>query len=200
MKSKDTTAGFSLIEMVAALAIVALLVAMVPGTLRLGKRAWQTGQSSEETAAAAAVDFVTERLKGAHAIYASDDSGLPRLAFDGRAQSLSFVSEVAIGPRGGGLYKIAFGSVSAGSTQLQLTLFRPDASAPAAPDDVRDLSGGLAGVNLRYFGPADRNAAPSWQREWLRGDRLPDLIEIAPVPRTSKSLPASVVELHLAPR
>lgn len=198
MTKKDVTAGFSLIEMLAALTIVAMLMAMLPGTLRLGKRAWQTGKGGEDSVASTTLDFVRDRLSSAVPIFFDDGSGLTAIAFHGGPQSLRFISEVDSGPRGGGLYEIAFGQDASGTPQLRLRLFRDDREG-SSPDEVRDLSAGFKAINMRYFGAAEAGAAPSWQKEWMRTDRLPDLVEVSAIAR-KRLLGPAIVELRLRPR
>ena len=187
-------AGFSLIELLAALAIVALLMAMVPGTLKLGKRAWETGQSGQERAAGVALAFVQERLSGALPIFKSDSSGLQHLMFAGTSQSVTFLAELASGPRGSGLYAITLGTDASGKPNLSLSPYDPEGENSAGVAEARDLSGGMTGLRLRYFGAANPGEPAQWFSAWSRDDRLPDLVEIAPDPQ-----PAVIVEMRMRP-
>ena len=101
--------GYSLIELLISLSILALLLAMIPGTLRLGRRAWETPGQIDETPGAAALAFAERQLKSALPIFKRNAQGLQGLQFSGSEQSLSFVSELQSGPYGGGLYKIDVG-------------------------------------------------------------------------------------------
>jgi general secretion pathway protein J len=198
-ETNDTSTGFSVLEMLAALAIIALLMALMPGSLKLGRRAWQTVGGGEENAAAATLTFVSDHLQAALPIYHSDTSGLQRLAFSGNAESLRFVTELDLGPRGSGLYTIALNPNPEGGIELLLSPFRPDGAEDSLAVEARSITGGISGLSLRYFGPPDPNTQPKWQKSWSRDDRLPDLVELTPLARNRTHIPASMVELRLRP-
>ena len=88
-----STAGFTLVELLVSLTILALLLAMVPGTLRLGRRAWETpvqlDQSSDELAA---LGFLQTQIKSAVPIFERDAQGAspgPHFRASRRALALS---------------------------------------------------------------------------------------------------------------
>ncbi len=91
--------------MLAALTIVAMLMAMMPSTLRLGKRAWQTGKGGEETAAAATLDFACATGFRVHYLSSTAMGRADGNRIPWRPRSLRFISEVPAGPRGGGFIR-----------------------------------------------------------------------------------------------
>jgi general secretion pathway protein J len=185
-------AGFSLIELLIALAIIAMLLVMVPGTLRLGRRAWETPGQMNDNAGAAALAFATERLKGAMPVYTTDTIGLPSLNFSGSEISLGFIADLAIGPQGGGLYRIEAGPDHAtGQLGVRLSLYRPSAIAAKAdslPGEWRDISPAYASLAFRYYGSPKPGQPPQWQANWPRRDRLPDLVDVLAMPRLTTGL------------
>jgi general secretion pathway protein J len=197
--------GYTLIELLISLTILALLLAMVPGTLRLGKRAWETSGSPVSTAAAAALSFVEQHLKSALPVYQSDSSGLPQLVFEGSENSLSFVAELATGPAGGGLYRVDVGPrPETGNLAMRLSLFRPnpDASTTAAPGgiEIRDLGGIYSGIQFKYFGSPAPGQPAQWQSTWHRSDRLPDLVDLVATSRAISGTPNAQYRAELKMR
>jgi general secretion pathway protein J len=58
-------------------------------------------------------------------------------------------------------------------------------SAPAKPGDAAGLTptrvlalSGVRGIRFSYFGRVNDSAPQGWQAEWLRAERLPDLVSI----------------------
>ena len=192
VQPRQTDGGYTLIELLISLTILALLLAMVPGTLRLGKRAWETPGGVEDVPAAAALAFAERNLRSALPIYQRDANGLPQIVFEGREQSLSYVADLLSGPSGGGLYRIDIGPVqSPGFTSsglaVRVTLFRPDGNLKSAATEERELNATYSAVQFRYFGSPSPGAAAEWQSTWHRSDRLPDLVDIVATSRNTKT-------------
>lgn len=141
-------AGFTLVELLVSLTILALLLAMVPGTLRLGRRAWETpGQLDQASDELAALGFVQTHIKSAVPIFERDAQGVSRIAFSGAPLSVSFIVPLSGGPYGGGLYRIELGSA------LRVSLYQGASTSgqSALPAEERPL-GNLSGrLHFRYF-------------------------------------------------
>ncbi len=199
-------AGYTLIELLISLTILALLLAMVPSTLRLGKRAWETPGGLEDAPAAAAFAFAGQQLTSALAIYERDTNGLPHLVFEGTPERVSFVAELATGPSGGGLYRIDVGLPGSQPTAtsgpaLRLALFRSDAKLDKLKAEERDLGGTYSNVTFKYFGSPAPDAPAQWQSTWPRADRLPDIIDMVAASRAPAKDPDAQfrAELKLRP-
>jgi general secretion pathway protein J len=198
--------GYTLIELLISLTILALLLAMVPSTLRLGKRAWETPGELEDAPAAAALTFAGQQLKSALPVYERNDNGLPQMVFEGTPQRVSFLAELQTGPFGGGLYRVEVGqprsaAATSSGTAVRLTLYRPEKQHAPLNTEERDLSGTYSEVNFRYFGSPAPGAAAQWQSTWPRNDRLPDLIDLVAKSRApAKAADAQIrTEMKLRP-
>jgi general secretion pathway protein J len=195
-------AGYTLIELLISLTILALLLAMVPSTLRLGKRAWETPGGLDDNPAAATLAFAGNQLKSALAVYERNTNGLPQLVFEGTPQHVSFVSELATGPSGGGLYRIDLGVAASDPSQptLRLALYREGGKAEHAASEQRELASAFSSVTFKYFGSPAPGAAAQWQNTWPRTDRLPDIVDMVATPRSPRSPGAQFrAELKLRP-
>ena len=201
---RSSIAGFTLIELIVSLTILAMLLALVPGTLRLGRRAWETpGQMDQGSDASAALAFVERQVKGAVPLFDRGTDGIPRIAFTGSAQSLSFVVPLSTGPYGGGLYRVEAGALGAPGPALRVSLYvAASASTRAAPlTEMRSLASKYNALEFRYFGTTAAGESGHWRDDWPSTSRLPDLVEIIakPAAKSAKLEPAFRAELNLRP-
>ncbi len=198
-------AGFTLLELLVGLTVLAMLVALIPGALRIAKRAWTTSQALvSETESASALLFVEQHLAAAMPLIETSEEGANSIAFEGRAQSLRFVATLENGPLGGGLYTMELAAPSdAGlqASQLALRLFAfsrvRSSQQTAAPIEDRALLSGLASARFRYFGSQALRADPEWSETWTSPDRLPDLVELTIVPRATPSAEPQTIRVEL---
>ncbi len=96
--SRHPERGFTLIELVLALSIVAIMVTMLFGGLRVGLRAWQRGEERAAVLqhARSVTQLLQEALGGIYAYRGRADQDTPGagevLLFQGEAERLSFVT------------------------------------------------------------------------------------------------------------
>ena len=100
--SDNNDAGFTVLELLVALALLALMLAAMPSALRLGARALSAAVDLERNAERrAAMDFIEQRLVQASPIYEHRADGRSRIAFRGAATAVTFVAPAASGSMGG---------------------------------------------------------------------------------------------------
>lgn len=191
-------AGFSLIEMIVALALLAGMLALLPGTLRLGAHAWRAQHGIDRSAAiAAARRVISVHVAQAMPLHRHRDGRAKGLDFEGDATSLRFVAPAPQAAPASGLvtYRLLLSdgprppaeASSAPSARRHMTVttapLGDDVAAAgdgAPPTATSILLEDVADLRLRYFGrPADGSARPRWHTEWRRRARLPDLIEVS---------------------
>lgn len=196
--------GFSLLELVIALALLALLMALLPPAVRMAKRASAFATQLSATSGTATSMVAVERLlREAMPQIERDDNGALKIAFDGTATSLSFVAPVSDGPFGGCLCRFVlatFQSDDGKSRDIMLTSEPWAASGSAqatANAQKRTLTIATGDVAFRYFGISPGETSAQWHDAWLRKDRLPDLVEVALPARTGQQSAPFVVELML---
>lgn len=198
-------AGFSLIELIVSLALLAMILALLPGAFRTGKRGWETAAVLEQRAMTdTSVDFLRHRLAQATPLFDRDKSGRARLAFSGGPSEVNFVAIAPSGPNGGGLYRFGV-TVQPGATPassalvLRMTPFRQQGLESAAPASEHVLKPGIGSLQLRYFGSPTEGGEAVWSDVWQRDDRLPELVELFAVSNTNgaRSLGPLRVELKL---
>lgn len=179
--------GFSLMEMLVSLVILALVLALLPGAFRLARQVWTaTAVLDRDGGRDAGLDFLETRLAEAMPLFEPGKAGLVKILFNGRRDQLRFVAPSRNGPAGAGLYSytIELRPRENGATSLLVVAVAPyfgpvvdGASAPAAEEQV--LADGLSFGEFRYFGRHELRQPPAWQAEWKRTDALPELVELS---------------------
>ena len=95
--------GYVLVEVLVSLAILALLLSLLPGMLRLGSRATESARAIEGAQASeAALSLLRRTIEGALPFYETDAQGAFGIAFRGEQDAFEMIGEMP-GPRGGGL-------------------------------------------------------------------------------------------------
>lgn len=200
-------AGFSLIEVLVALAILGLVLALLPGAFRLGQRAWQTTQRLDrDDGWTAARALIEQRLAEAlPAFLAEGADGEPRFGFSGEPRRLRFIAPAPAGPTGGGLYAFDL-AIEPGARGDALVLRQTLVAATgraAVPAETRNLLDGAPGLSFRYFGGISDDGTRGWVDLWPANGTLPDLVELSSSDvsgrRSAPTLWPLVVALRLKP-
>jgi hypothetical protein len=177
--------GFSVMEMLVSLVILALILALLPGAFRLARQVWTaTAMLDRDSGRDAGIDFLETRLAEAMPLFEPGKAGLVNILFNGTKDSLRFVAPSRNGPAGGGLYRYVI-ELRPGDSGLSslVVMVAPylgpqaeGASPPAGEEQV--LADDVASAKFRFFGRHELRQAPAWQADWKRTDALPDLVEL----------------------
>ena len=184
MTTRAPARGFTLLELLLALGIVAILLVIVSGGLRVGLTAWQRGEERTATLdrARSLVVLLEHGLAGAYPYRVTPEAQQePRILFDGRPDRLTFAtlspplpsgpttafSAVSLTADGGGL------ALRQQALPNQLVLDRLD---PLLVDTQ------TTAVRFRYLG----REPEAWQDVWdiTKEDTLPRAVEITLVSGT----------------
>jgi len=177
-RGKRGSAGFTLIELILTLSIVAAMLVIAFGGLRVGLAAWQRGE--ERTAKldhTRSLAVLLERALDGVFPYriASDGEQEARVLFEGLPDRLTFVTLSPPFPTG---TPAAFTAVSLSADAAGLALRQQILPNPVEPDRVRPLlvDARTSGLRFRYLG-LERDA---WQDAWNVGtdEGLPRAVEI----------------------
>ncbi len=177
-------AGFSLIEVIVSLTLLAMILILLPGAFRTGQRGWETAALIEQRAASeASINFLRQRMAEASARFDTDESGRAEIAFSGLPDQMTFIAPSSSGPAGGGLYRFTVKAVLAdrpGTSDLVVVMqpFRPNETNTVGSDTGHRLLSGVSELRFRYFGSQVAGDAPVWSDGWIRTDQLPDLVEL----------------------
>lgn len=175
--------GFTLLEVLAALALLALLLVGVYSGVRTATRSVQAGSAAVERldAVRSAQQFLRRELAQAMTQQLAKNAIDEPIFFRGTARSMSFVAPLPgylgkLGPQAQTLELVDNGK-GGQRLQIRFALLPPSGQplAPGAPqvllDDVRD-------GQFRYRGLDARGRATDWRDDWPQGDHLPQLVRI----------------------
>lgn len=178
-------AGFTLIEVLVSLVLLALLLTLLAGGLRYARSTWDAAARLDELAGADMAEaFLRARLAEAMPLYEQRKAGTVRALFYGDRDTMSFVAPAPNGPAGAGLYRYTLeAAAGAGRERRLVVALEPHLpplsdSALERPQDRYDLMRSIRSVSFRYFGRGDLRAEPAWHTTWPRTDALPNLVEI----------------------
>jgi general secretion pathway protein J len=182
---RHSEAGFTLLELMVAVSLLALLSVMMVGGLSFGARVWEhsesTGQDQSHIAAVQALlrrqiaEMQAQQVRGA--------DRRPSLAFEGTGERLAFIGPVPEYLGRGGYYVIAVELEASGREKNLVMRWEPFtrerpglAFSEAARQEV--LLRDVASVAFRYFGRDRRGQPDGWLATWAAGDRLPQLVAL----------------------
>lgn len=181
--------GFTLVELLVALALLALLSATLFGTLAMSGRSWDAGEAkaAETASMRTAHEFLRAQLEGQHGQRMKKMPEWPML-FAGARDEMRFAAALPARVQSGGVwyYRLYVTEVD-GKPSLVLDRMVPDVSGAAIPDfggaEHSVLATGIRSVTIGYLG-LDPGASTSggfevsWRDRWQDTQRLPQLIRI----------------------
>lgn len=180
-------AGFTLVELLVALTLFAIMSVLLFGGLRFGLRAWEVGGERIDRLAAIepVQNLLRRQLSQATLPYipANIRSQAPAAAFIGTRDAVRFIAPLPATAGNSGLYVFSV-SAERGSAprklQLSRRIFRPDAlhSESFEPEDESALLDDVDEIEFSYFGSYDPARAPQWYQSWNSEFGLPQLIRI----------------------
>lgn len=192
-------AGFTLLELLIALALLALLTTILLAGLRFEIRAEdrQSARLDRSSKIPVVYGFLRAHLSNARPILPVNSTGTT-IVFDGRSADVTFVDAAPQGAQGGGLYVF---TVNFATGQLRAR-WRPfEGTLPISEEGAGDtvLLDGIATANLQYFGAAGPTSRPVWQDQWRDASYLPLLIRFELTFIDGEHVPALVVAPRLRP-
>jgi len=192
--------GFSLIEVLLAVSLLAAGLALAFATLRAATAMVQRGESiSARNEGMRAVDgFLRRRIGAAQPIaFATDPRSLRQYRFLGEPQRMRFVADLPdyLGRGGPYLHDL---SVAAGGTRLDVafdmvqagrSIGEPGAALP------EPLARDLQAVRFHYRGLDEEGRLGPWRDRWPSAEALPLQVQVEVFPQRGQPWPPLVVSL-----
>ena len=200
--------GFTLIELTVALVLLALLSAVLYGSLGLAGTSLDRGESKADATSGMrlAHAFLRANLEEQHPLRMRKIAEFP-LLFSGERDELRYAAPLPPRVAGGGIwfYRLAVLRNDA-NAPLVLERAQPDLNALQMPDfhdaDRSVLAEDIASLKVGYFGrDAGANDAdePTWRDRWDDPQRLPLMIRIEIEPKRGAAWPPLIVSPREAP-
>lgn len=178
------TNGFSLMEVLAALALLSLVLLGVYSGISTASRIVRSGDQAIERMdeIRSAQGFLRSELAQALAVpFDETDDGEP-IVFSGTSRTLRYVAPMPgylskLGPQ---LQTVALVDDGRQSLRLEVTLamLPPDGGAPQPIGEPQVLLRGIRKGAISYRGMDDQNRPGDWQDSWDDGRRTPSLVRV----------------------
>ena len=174
--------GFTLMELLVALTLLAILMTAMLGGLRLGARVWEVSVSRLDDSDQVFVvrRFLQQRLEDVVPVIGTDQAGMDQPAFIGEAASLRLASSMPIS-LGRGLFLLDLSLRPSDDESGGRDLVLGWTSFPAETIDGRSermILADVAGMTIAYFARSDEDPSGRWYPSWRRRDLLPELIRV----------------------
>jgi general secretion pathway protein J len=186
MKDK-TSHGFTLIEVLIAMALLSIMVVLLFGSLKICADSWYKGENkiAQVNEVAVVYNFFQQHLAVAKPLVKDlkQNDLQPSLAFQGKNQSLQFASAfpASVGKLGLQLFSIELAKED--KEQVIKVTITPLLSTEESENHKEEviLLRGLSDFSLTYFGSDDGGdmSNGSWHDEWLEKPTQPRLVKIA---------------------
>jgi general secretion pathway protein J len=202
----NASRGFTLIEMVVALVLLGVMLAMLYSGLGFAVRGWDAGDANGVRVSdrRIAENFVRRELGEIFPMRWKDPMVL-KFAFEGESQKLRFVSSRPAGISMGGLSLVGIEAEPAAAGRGRDLVMRramPDDEAkdfgPLERTDQRSvLIPNIDSVTFAYFGSETDFADPKWNDAWTYTNRVPNLVRMRIRNADGSYLPEMVARVSL---
>jgi len=196
MRAERGEAGFTLVELLIALTLFALLATLLFGGLRFAGRAVAAGDARLERSAelALAAGFLRRALAGAEPLPRAESDGGASVAFEGEPDALAFASLPPAYLAPPGYYWLRLGIESGDRLWLRWeAIGKDEVAASPAPTLLLDR---VQRLELAYFGAFDPYERPQWHARWEHAPLLPILVRLRLTFRDGSRAP----DILVAPR
>jgi general secretion pathway protein J len=169
--------GYTLIEALASLAILAMVSVMIMSGLGTSRRLWERpdlgNDPNESVEATQAV--VRHLVEHAFALVVNDSSS-PSIQFEGTAEKIDFLGPAQDSHRPSEIQRYRLTLAQNGD--LVLSSISDLAADPDAPPHDVVLMKNIQSLDLDYFGPGGTDGTPQWQPTWKSRPSLPKLVRL----------------------
>lgn len=176
--------GFSLLEVLGALALMALLLLGVYSGVRTATQSVRSGTASVEQLdkLRSTQQFMRQELAQIQAVPFGRDGNGDNLYFSGDAQTMRFVAPLPgyLGKLGPQLQEWKIVSNGKGGSQLQASfaLLPPDGSPPHALSEPEVLLDNVREGHFSYRTPDTQEQLGTWQGKWQDERLLPRVVRV----------------------
>ncbi len=196
--------GFTLVELLVAITLIALLTVGLYQAFGIGTRAASTVSANIDRAAqiALAYDFMQRAFTAAEPLPAPTDLSQAAINFDGESQALSFVALPPAYLAIGGFQRLHLGLEPGRDGARLIVTWEGVARGPTAPQpemlQPSVLIDQVRSVAFTYFGVPGPKQKAAWLDRWSERDSLPQLIRMRLTLANGTQAPDLIVAPRLA--
>jgi general secretion pathway protein J len=195
--------GFTLIEVLIAMTLLSIMVVLLFSSLKTCADSWEKGENKITGVNEAAVvyNFFHQHLSAARPLWDDFSSPEKSLSFQGKAQSLQFVSSfpASAGRSGLQLFSLDLQEEDNGQIiKITLTPFFPAAKGEEWRAEDVTLIRHVSDFTLAYFGSdVGDGGVGGWRDEWLGKEALPRLVKISIKLENEAYMPEMIIDLKV---
>lgn len=179
--------GFTLLELLIAISLMAVLMVVLYGGLNTGMRSWQAGldQTERVNEMRLVTGFLRTQLRQSMTVYRNDPDQGRVVFFEGDDTGLGWVAPMLSWLGLGGLYfvQLDWSDDDDGVLRLRWQPYRPgDAVTESLDEDATRETVLLVGVSdfaVEYYGSPEPGADPEWRELWENPAERPLLIRLS---------------------
>ncbi len=180
--------GFTLLELLIAMSLMAVLMVVLYGGLNIGIRSWQTGLAQTERVNEMRLveSFLRTQLRQSVTVYRNDPDLGQVVFFEGHDSGLGWVAPMLTWLGRGGLYFVQLDQLDGDPEPVLRLRWQPYRPGDAVDDSLDEdaveettLLSGVGEFSVRYFGSPEPGLEPSWQTNWENPVERPLLVSIA---------------------
>ena len=179
--------GFTLIELVVAMALLGVMILLLYSGLSFSVRSWDAGDVNGRRTADRRIgeNFLRREISELFPMRWKEPN-VVKFAFEGERDHLRFVSSRPAGIAQGGLSLVSLEVLDegGGSRKRNLVMRRamPDEDqksfAPLEKAEATVMIAGVQGVTFEYFGSENDFTPPQWSDTWKPANRVPEAIRL----------------------
>lgn len=175
-------AGFTLVELLIAIALIGMLTVLAYGDVQFGNLSWHHANlvRNADAELVAIRQVLGRSIANAYPAYASGDLADTKIAFDGAAETLDLVAPLpeAFGPGLMAAERFAVDRRSKPALVMSWRLNLPAATGGALPVRTVPLAQSVATIRFAYFGRQKQDQTAAWYDKWSGMRWLPELIRV----------------------
>jgi general secretion pathway protein J len=173
--------GFTLVEVLVALALFSLLATLLFNNVRFGLRAWQTGSYHNELLIRSTVsqDLLRRLIGDAYPMLGASGGAGPSIDFDGTREALSFLGDAPIVTGGAGRFRFTLLQEQK-QDQTDFVISSSPELANSHDSSMTTKSLLLADIDHIEFSYSDRvsKGEIAWSSSWTKHSELPKLVRV----------------------
>jgi general secretion pathway protein J len=205
-RGRGSNAGFTLVEVIIAFALLAMLASMMFAGFRFATQATEKGTTRNEMHEdmRRSQDFLRQHLEEMLPLRYQKELGQP-LRFKGDGERIVYIAPVISRVAEGGIQWWELGARGAGGQRilaLRRVAFTGDESATPEFNDTESstLAQNIEKVKFSYFDQPDKQLSGNWTDNWTDEQRLPNLIRVNVTGAGGREWPEFIVAPQLSPR
>jgi general secretion pathway protein J len=179
MGPDDRDAGFTLVEVLVALALFSLLAVLLFDNVKFGLQAWRSGSARAESfqRELAAQDVLRRLIGNLYPIILGEGAAQRRIDVDGQAESLAFLSDAPAVSGGAGRFRFKlFADRKPDRVDLVLQS-QPELAVKPDPERTLLVSD-IDRIELSYAARGSGDANAAWSTSWQDQSEAPGLVRL----------------------